>query len=309
METANEITYPMKATCLLSGLPPDTLRAWERRYGAVTPQRRNGRRLYSQADVQRLKLLKWAVDHGHRISQVASMDDGEIQRLQERHPESVALQALEPAHVDRVIGLIKEFRLEADIELGKLASLMPPRQFVFDVVLPMMRQIGSEWEDGSLSIAQEHLTSAAVRNILGTLVRIYGVNGQAPAILCTTPPGELHEFGALIGAMIASIHGFRALYFGANLPLSEIANAAERARALAVLVGVNHASEALPPIAETAQALRALLPHKIQLIVGGNQCHQVPVQRAPSIHAAPTFEILERLLLDLKDRSGAFSPQ
>ncbi|MCB1043445.1 MAG: MerR family transcriptional regulator [Acidobacteria bacterium] len=292
------ITYPMKAACMLSGLPPDTLRAWERRYKAVVPSRINGRRLYSQEQVERLKLLKWAVDHGHKISRVTKLSNAQIHNLQHQN------QPAEPAYegqVRRIIDLIKNYRPEADVELARMASLMEPRAFVFELVLPIMRLIGKEWEAGKLSIAQEHLTSAAIRNVLGSLVRIYGVHTDAPAIVCATPPSESHEFGALIAAMIASIHGLRAVYLGADLPLEETSRAAHAVHALAVVLSINRL-DAQTALEQTA-TLRDLLPAHTHLIVGGHATTHIPPQNAPAIHVSPTFEVLSQLLVHLKSQT------
>lgn len=290
---------------MLSGLPADTLRAWEKRYRAVEPQRVNRRRLYSQADVNRLKLLKWAVDHGHRIGHVANKSADQLLELQGSLPHTQGLGSRTPDHVHRIIEKIKEYSLEADIELSKLATMMAPRPFVFEVVVPMMQEIGRLWEKKELSIAHEHLTTAAVRNILAVLLRAYGLNNQGPAIIFCTPPGEEHELGILIAAMIASIHGFKVLYFGVNLPLEDVAQTAKATQALAVVVAMNHK---IPDdeLKEQVRHLRALLPYHTHLVIGGSQSSLIQVTSTPAISVAPSFEVFDGLMHAFKRNLGVF---
>jgi len=291
---------------MLSGLPADTLRAWERRYEAVVPDRVNGRRLYSQQDVQRLKLLKWAVDHGHRIGRIAGLSEPELLRLRDSAAQVDPSQVSEVApQVQDLIALIKDFNSQADLELARLAGLMNPREFVFEIVLPLMREIGVQWHSGELTVAQEHLTSATVRNVLGSLIRVYGVNPNAPAIAFATTPGDLHEFGVLVAAMIAAINGFRSLYFGADLPLRDLADAAKRTQALAVVISL---SPTLPKheIPNRLTKLRQLLPPNTRLIIGGIRSENTGTLDLAHTWIAPSFEVFEELLLDLKRSSRAF---
>lgn len=296
-----EILYPIKAACLLSGLPADTLRAWERRYQVVTPRRRNNRRLYSQSDIQRLKLLKWAVDHGHRIGHVAGMSDAALAALQDQTEAQEASESPSAYPLDRIVDMMKHYDPQADMELARLASLLPPRDFIFEVVQPMMEQIGMQWENGDLTVAQEHFTSAGVRNVLGLLLRTYGSRTDGPPIVFATPPHEPHEFGILIAAMIAAIEGFRPVYLGPDLPLVDIAQTAAQIHACAVVISVNRVHADPASIVAT---LRESLPRATDLIVGGRQSHRVQVQSAPRISVAPTLEIFEDLIDDMKPDSG-----
>ena len=69
----SESLYPIRTVAKLSGVSMDTIRAWERRYGAVTPQRSARGRMYSEKEVQRLALLRDAVARGHAIGQIADV--------------------------------------------------------------------------------------------------------------------------------------------------------------------------------------------------------------------------------------------
>lgn len=85
--------YRIGAVARLTGVPPVTLRAWERRYGAVTTVRQEGRaRMYSREDVERLTLIKRLVDLGNAISTVATLSLAELARRVHRDAAQVAAQ-------------------------------------------------------------------------------------------------------------------------------------------------------------------------------------------------------------------------
>src|SRR3954454_19790958 len=74
-------SYPIRAVSKLTGIGIDTLRAWERRHGAVTPVRDDRGRMYTEGDIARLRLLRGAVEQGHSIGRVAGLTDGELRHL------------------------------------------------------------------------------------------------------------------------------------------------------------------------------------------------------------------------------------
>ena len=119
----------------------------------------------------------------------------------------------------------------------------------------------------ALTIAQEHMTSSILRNLLGGLVRLSNTSTQSQKILFATPSGELHEFGILAAAMLAVAAGFEALYLGPSLPPLEIVSAAERTSPRAVVVGLK-ASEPTQATIEELRMIAAKLPKTIVVIHG-----------------------------------------
>ncbi len=126
----------------------------------------------------------------------------------------------------------------ANNELGVLASLLPIPELVFRVVHPLLSVVGQRWYKGSLTVAQEHMISALLRNLLGGLVRLHQPQRQALRLLFATPAGELHEFGILCGAMLAVATGAEAIYLGPNLPVPEIIGITNRLKPDALVLGV-----------------------------------------------------------------------
>jgi methanogenic corrinoid protein MtbC1 len=260
----------------LTGLSIDTLRAWERRYQAVTPIRGERGRIYGDRDIRRLVLLRDAVTRGHAIGQVAGLGDDELEKLllgpvpvssiaaqgRKEHPVSDALLP--------VVSAIESFDYAtANFHLGRLAALLPVDRLMGEVVLPLMRLVGDRWHDSTLTIAQEHMTSSILRNLLGGLVRLTNSSTPSRRILFATPSGELHEFGILAAAMLAVAGGFEALYLGTSLPALEIVAAAERTSPCAVVVGIKRSDPTRGTI-EELHMLDAKLPKTAELWLGGS---------------------------------------
>ena len=151
--------------------------------------------------------------------------------------------------------------------------LLPVDKLVGDVVFPLMQLVGERWQHGTLTIAQEHMTSSILRNLLGGLVRLSNTSTQSQKILFATPSGELHEFGILAAAMLAVAAGFEALYLGPSLPPLESVSAAERTSPRAVVVGIK-ASEPTQATIDELRMISAKLPKTAELWLGGSNVKQ-----------------------------------
>ncbi|MBS1788784.1 MAG: MerR family transcriptional regulator [Acidobacteria bacterium] len=307
----NMLLYPIRAVSKLTGISIDTLRAWERRHNVVTPQRDERGRLYSDADVHRLRLLSAAVEKGHAISRLASLNDEELQTLIANPVAAVsAALAMETAHADEfapvprsVMSAIERMDyLEAERELSLLAAVLSPRDLVHRVALPLMREVGDGWHLGTLSVAQEHMASSLLRNLFGALIPQHQKTAPTSKLLFVTPSGEQHEFGILASAMLAVGGGLGAIYLGTNLPAEEIVQAAQKTAPQAVIlgfIGANGAKAGITEIHKVAQNL----PSHIELWVGGTQAdaliEEVRKTRAVLIE---NFEMLEQHLVRLGAR-------
>jgi PAS domain S-box-containing protein len=188
----------------------------------------------------------------------------------------------------------------ANAELGKLAALLPVRELVGEVVFPLMRLTGERWHNGTLSIAQEHMTSAILRNLMGGMVRLHAPSTQPVRILFATPSGELHEFGILGAAMLAGAGGFEPVYLGPNLPAREIVAAAEQTLPKAVVLGITGSD----PTASTIADLRLIasqLPQFTELWLGGRGVKKaLPAIGLVRVFALESFEELDAHLARLK---------
>ena len=227
------VKYPIRAVSRLTGISLDTLRAWERRYKVVTPARSDRGRLYTDMEIQRLMLLRDAISRGHAIGQIAPLSDQELKDLGQRSAEVLrGFPGREESPNAALAGLVESIEAfdaaAANEEMGRLAALLPAADLVKQIALPLMRLVGDRWHRGTLTIAHEHMASAVLRNLFGSMLRMYKPMEPVVKLILATPSGEHHEFGILAAAMLAAPLGLEPIYLGANLPSAEIAAAAER---------------------------------------------------------------------------------
>jgi len=270
--------HPIGVVASRTGLTPDVLRVWERRYQVVQPHRtENGQRLYSDADVERLQLLQRATSQGRAISQLVELEDGELREMIRTETSATPQPANEPgpppAHAAAYIELALEraIRLDSDgLEslLRRLAMLWGLPAFLDAMAAPLFRRIGEEWHERRLKPAQEHLATAVMRNVLTSLAGDMAPHTASPRLVVATLTDERHEIGALLVASAAVSTGWRVTYLGPDLPPDEIAGAALESGARAVAI-----SSVLPPdgaaVAAEVRSLRDQLPAHVDLLVGG----------------------------------------
>lgn len=266
-----EARYRIGTLARLTGISTHALRVWERRYGAFSPSRTpGGARLYSDADVERLRAMKRLLERGYTISAIANLDTPALERLLpvaggEQPPTPPPSRAR--LVIDELLSGISELDLDrASRALVQATNVFSPHDLVTQVLAPTLDEIGHRWENGEICIASEHAASAMLRTQLGALLAAQPVNGKAP-VICTTPAGEHHELGALLAAVVIAMHGRRAVYLGANLPAEQIAQAAKLSKAGSIALSV------VGLTAEQArlevEALCKALPPSIAVLVGG----------------------------------------
>jgi len=263
--------YPIRAVAKLTGLPLDTLRAWERRYEAVTPHRDGRQRVYTDADIARLKLLQRAVTAGHSIGRAATLSDAELTTLLETH-DSAPVEA--NAHVpgpdtttfSRAVASLDTAAIDA--EFSRLAAALPPVELVRDVLMPAIRTSGDDWLNQPGRIAQEHTVSATMRHLMGSFLRLFARRRGATRLLFATPSGDRHELGILGAAMLAASAGTDVTYLGSDVPATEIVAAVTASRAQVVVLGLTLAARDASTVGEV-RALVRQLPPGVELWVGG----------------------------------------
>jgi MerR family transcriptional regulator, light-induced transcriptional regulator len=259
--------YPIRAAAKITGLSVDTLRAWERRYQAVVPERADRGRQYGPDQIERLLLLGQLVQRGHAIGGIASLADQELKNLLAQPSQTVP--ELEPLReiLAPVLSAIANFdSARAGDELSRLAAVFRPRDFVYEVAVPLMREVGNRFHDGTYAIAQEHMVSQMLRNLLGSMIQLFRPSSKAVKMVLATPAGEAHEFGILASAMLAAMAGIEPVYLGPDLPALEIAAAARRVGAQVILLGITLITATT---VEEVRAVAAAMPDAGELWVGG----------------------------------------
>lgn len=261
--------HTIKFAARHTGLSQHTIRAWERRYTAIAPDRTaTNRRLYSIEDIEKLSLLHRAVQAGHSIGQVAHLSIPELQRLFADAPAAEPESQPSP-YMEECLRAVE--RLDAqgmEDALARAAALLGAAALIDRVLLPLLQSIGERWREGDVRTAHEHMASAIVRTFLGRMLDAFQPPALAPRLIVTTPAGQLHELGALIAAVTAASEGWRVLYLGPNLPSEEIAGAAHQAGARAVALSIVYPPDD-PRLGQEIVSLRKHLGQEIPILAGG----------------------------------------
>jgi methanogenic corrinoid protein MtbC1 len=270
---AGPARYPIRAVSKLTGIAIDTLRAWERRYGAVTPTRDDRGRMYTEADVARLRLLNGAVEQGHSIGRLAGLSDEQLRALRGTAggatlPSAVLTRRMTVDATALMTALREYDAVGIDHELSRLAAVLRPLELLQDVVMPVLTRIGDDWHSGQTRIAQEHLMSAATRNLLGGFLRLYARREAAVRLLFATPSGERHEIATLGAAMLAASAGLGVSYLGADLPAREIVDSVRPAGAQVLVLGLTTAASDKARARELKTIVREL-SDGVELWAGG----------------------------------------
>lgn len=219
---ANEPSMRIGRLAELVGVSSDVLRVWERRYGLFEPERTpGGYRLYSEADLDLARRVLALREKGVPISAaVSAVTQGRPIRSASaeqglrlrRELDSAAVEFDEFAFVSVLDRAIDEFGVANTIH---------------DILMPYLQQVGTEWEAGRISVAQEHFVSHIVRRRVGALARLVD-DADAPIAVLACPPKELHDIPLLALGVLMSDAGWRVRYLGSNTPLKDLYGACER---------------------------------------------------------------------------------
>ncbi len=268
--------HPISVVVRRTGLTQDLLRAWEKRYRAVIPLRTaTGRRLYTEEQIEKLRLLKQLVEGGRRISDVADLSVGDLRALADEDASEAVVALPAPpkraaagflATCIEAVDRIDRHALEQALDAASVVLSRP--RLRAEVLVPLIHELGQRWQDGSWRIVHEHVASAVVRSVLWSMWRRSEPGPGAPALAVATPAGQRHELGALLAAGIAADFGWRVLYLGSDLPAEEIALAVQTGRAAAVLLSLVYPVHD-PRLAEEIGRLRQLIGPQLPLIAGG----------------------------------------
>jgi MerR family transcriptional regulator, light-induced transcriptional regulator len=240
-----------------TGIGPDTLRKWERRYGVLRPNRTTGgQRRYDERDVARVEWLRDRLSDGFRIGEAAALltDDAATTTSSKSGMRDAIVAAVSEPDPRQLTALVEQAFTLNDVETA-----------VEEIIAPALRMVGDRWQDGAECIAEEHLLSEAVRSRLRVLLsdRRHAVRGTA-VLACA--PGERHELGLLALAVLLQADGWLPVYLGADAPLESSLALAGRMNA-----GVVCLSASTPDLlADLRRRLaQAKLPETTRVIVGG----------------------------------------
>ncbi|MEO7448989.1 MAG: MerR family transcriptional regulator [Humibacillus sp.] len=266
--------YTIKRAAEVTGISVATLRAWERRYGVVDPQRSDGGyRLYGPDDVRALSIMNSLVNDGwsareaaaETLRRLSSNEGGERSlggTVTNLRPHTGGVQSEDAEALiraaERLDSASASAVLDARFALGTFEHVID------DWLMPTLKRVGEEWAQGRLTVAGEHLVAYAVQRRLAAAYEAASGRNDGPSLIIGLPPGARHELGLLAFAVAARRVGFATVYVGADLPVADWASAVKARRAMGIVLAVPR-PEDIRPAQKIVDTLHRDNP---QLVVG-----------------------------------------
>ena len=285
--TSNEPLFNLKAVVQQTGTKPDTLRAWERRYGLPTPRRSTGgHRLYSQRDIDTIKWLTDRQQEGLSIRRAVEQwrqieADGRdplleaaasaIQRTvaQPLYPAGATLEKMRGDWLDACLAYNEQ---QATLILNQAFALYPPETVVVELLQRAAAQVGEGWYQSNVTVQQEHFCSAQIVRRLETLVMAAPPPARPGRILVACPPEEYHVIGPLLLTFLLRRQGWEVIYLGANVPTERLETTVAAVKPQLVIM----AAQQLHTAATLAEAAVVLQREGVPLAYGGRIVNLVP---------------------------------
>ncbi len=265
----------------LTGISTHALRVWERRYGSPRSVRLpSGHRRYPRKEVARLRAVARALKAGLRPKKVVPASLEDLEKLLQIAPlfSKGGQDANNPAEEDAqyrqtvvdnwIEGVHRYCNQTLDRGFHEEWSKRGAMNFVQDCAAPFVHRVGQGWEQGELSVSQEHFASARLSDFLGSMWRRLSERNEGDTCVLAGLPGEPHSLGLAMAAVITAVTGRKIVYLGANTPVEEIIDSAKAcdAKIVCVSISVIYAAE------EARRALRAIrkaLAPSIRMVAGG----------------------------------------
>lgn len=292
--------YTIRSACALTGLNPNTLRSWERRYGLIRPERtEKGYRLYSERDLDRLRNIQRVLERGIPIGQVAGHLEspeappareggpsaggatktvslslaraglaGEVSiRVPRRERSARSLETL-AGYSDAIERAALDLdRAALDHVFSRAIGVYSLRDAFCEALAPALRRVGERWLADPAGVAEEHLLSSFARERLGAALAGLRPLHRSPRVLCACVPNEAHDIMLMLLTLEIGLGGVSTLYLGADMPESALEHAMHRSGVEAVVLSATMTLPK-PELARIARRLAAMRDAPV-LLVGG----------------------------------------
>jgi methylmalonyl-CoA mutase cobalamin-binding subunit len=256
-----------------TGLSKDTLRKWESRYGFPLPQRNElGIRFYTPAEVQKIQTIKFLLNRGEKISRLSRLSLNQLLFLLDS--QNCSSDRWRPQ-----FSSIFEFSKNGDYASIRSALLVALddlglQRFVLEFIAPFLIEIGLAWHNGEISIAQEHLCTAQIMQVLSEENAKISNSSSSIKVLLATPPSELHTIGLKMVETMILLAGGSPINLGAQTPVDQIIQMANHADVKVVAISVS-AAYPLREFRRFIETLDCELPRKIDIWVGGSGAREI----------------------------------
>ena len=292
-----------------TGIPVETLRTWEARYGFPVAERKpSGHRVYPPTLVPRLRRIGEALARGHRAGEVVPATDDALDRLLAAAEPVSQVPALSLPGVNTLPELL---RLVVHYDADRLTAAlladwarMSPVAFVTIRIAPLLREVGQGWAEGRLEIRHEHFLSERLGDLLRSLRLSFDLRAGGPHVICATLPGEPHGLGLQMAALVLASAGLRVTYLGTETPTRELATLAHELPARIVALSISAASRPKTTALQLSQ-LRRALPRNAVVLAGG--AGAAPARGLTVINDAGTLEHWSRRVAAGADPVGLTS--
>ncbi len=292
---------PIRVVANRTGISPDTLRVWERRYGFPRPLRTSGgTRVYLESDVERLHLIALAVHVGFRPGEVVNLEQADLVKLVDASMVDAGLEQAGPRRkirrdatsvdapapalptVDSVMASLMSDDIVGFRSLLRVAALaLGSSAFVTELAHPFAVLVGDRWASGRLDVRHEHIATACLTSQLHCLRSALDDIEESPTVVMATLPGDTHALGIEMVAVQLAANRAAPRVLGADTPPEQIVEAARALGASAVGLSIS-ASSALRSASRAALWLAEALPPNVELWLGGGGASAV----APAVPEA-----------------------
>lgn len=271
------LRFPIRVLAEKTGIGTSTLRAWERRYGLLKPERTpKGHRLYGPADIRQVQKIVDLLNDGHSLPKIADLlsagsDTGSPTGVLPVASDQQELSPVWQRFVDSTCQAISDFSIERiDAEYNEASSLYPIDMVTDKLIQPTLEAVGKVWRlHPERGIAEEHFYSSWLKNRLGARFHHAYSQARGTRIICACMPGSYHEIGLMLFSLSALARGYRVLYFGADLPLNQLPYITQRSAAKAIVL-----STASEENSQVNSDLAALIPSlNTPVFIGGPSEH------------------------------------
>ncbi|MBK9714895.1 MAG: MerR family transcriptional regulator [Kouleothrix sp.] len=314
--------YNIKAVVCQTQIPLSTLRAWEQRYGVPQPHRsEQGHRRYSARDVALIRWLRQCTEDGltisHAIALMQEAMSGGPVRLETRpgpaaatRPPVSAMDQWQEAR-ERILGALAALDVyRAHLLVNALSTIHPLETLLLELFHPLALEIGQRWASGRISVADGHLAISFIRQRLLALLQLHAPFAHGPRLICTCVPGEQHELGLLMFALLMIEHGWEVVYLGQDLALPGLDAFLTRLAPAVVSLSCS-LIENVPAMHEVCQAVGALEHHGLVLTYSGRIFAEYPElqQRLPGLYLGLDLRAAVDQVLRYTSRTSAGDPR
>jgi DNA-binding transcriptional MerR regulator len=283
------------------GIKTPTLRVWEKRYKAFTPNRSDsGLRLYSDTDLERAKLLGFLTRRGMSISEIANLGLVELEKLREDIEPMALKHAGDTLITNKLFSFLEQYDADSiSQEIRHLRMKMGVREFIFDVVLPLIRQVGYFVQQEKYTVTQEHIISTLLREQLSQY-ELSHKNVGSTQVTLATPDGNIHELSILIANLLCRSNRVSTKYLGAAHPADSLACAINYIKSPILVLGTisSESWQYEKEITPYLKNLDDLIEIEITVYIGGGQALKMPVFK--NIKTVKFLESFEELELELE---------